>query len=407
MAKQRNPKGMGNYRKLADGRVGWRKTVDGETIDLSARTMTELQRKVKEVVDLPIIKEKCTVEEWFDKWLLIYVGPLRKKATYLQYSILYEQHIKPVIGNRKLSTIKTYDVQNVIGKMNKKNLSTKTMRDVKSIMNVAFKKAVADNLVAKSPVVNIEIPIKQTKERKTLTTEQMGLLFESMKNSRWIWSVHFALVTGLRRGELLALQWLDIDWENKQVRIDQSNSVTGLGDTKTSKIHYAPLSNRAIYVLKQQLLMLRRENNLTILNNDGSHKKDMTGSEMLIFPNRAGQMIRPDSYYTLVSRFAKKVGLSVSPHCFRHTFVYLMRGDLSVKELQNILGHSESTTTLDIYGDMIYNTAKKNAKQIDDVFAGVDANMQEIDEKAKEEIKPLNANVIPFRRRDDGIKKVL
>jgi hypothetical protein len=66
MSKQRNPKGMGSYKKLADGRVGWRRTKHGVTQELSAKTPTELQAKVNQVADLPIVKNsKSTVEQWF------------------------------------------------------------------------------------------------------------------------------------------------------------------------------------------------------------------------------------------------------------------------------------------------------------------------------------------------------
>ena len=398
MGKQRNPKGLGNYRQLKDGRIAWRQTVDGETREISAKTLKELQEKVKKIADLPIIKEKYKVDDWFQKWLDTYIKPLKKKATYDQYRIIYNTHIKPAIGNRKLATLKTYDIQHVIATMNEKGLSTKTMKHAKSIMDIALKKAESEKIIPKNPVINIEIPIKQSKPRKTLTADEISKLFKAMESSRWIWSVKFDLVTGLRRGELLALKWMDIDLENKRICINKSDSSTGLGDTKNSKIHYVPLSDKAIEYLSGQLQMLKNEYNPITINEDASQKESMNNTNALVFPNEHGKMIRPDSYYTLIRRYAKKAGIYASPHCLRHTFVYLMRGDLSLKDLQNILGHSESTTTLDIYGNILNDNVDKNIEQIDNVFETFESKIEEVNEKNKKKKNPGMGKIIQFRR---------
>lgn len=385
MSKQRNPNGLGNYKIKSDGRYEWRQTIDGQTRYLSAKSMKELQAKVKKVADLPVIREKYKVNDWFEKWLETYIKPLKKPATYDQYSRMYYNHIKPVIGNRKLSSLKSYDIQLVIAKMNEINLATKTMKHAKNVMSLALLKAENEKLISKSPVIDIEIPIKQSKPRKTLTIEELTKLFKVMEHSRWIWSVKFLLVTGLRRGELLALKWSDIDWENKRIKIDKSDNVTGLGDTKSSKIHYIPLSGNVVNYLDGQKQMLQSEFNPCFIKDD--LKKDP-----LIFPNEIGTMIRPDSYYTLIRRFSLKAGIKASPHCFRHTFVYLTRGNLCLKDLQNILGHSESTTTLDIYGDILNDTMDKNIEQINSVFENVNMEIEKI------KVNKIEGKVIPFRR---------
>jgi integrase len=83
-------------------------------------------------------------------------------------------------------------------------------------------------------------------------------------------------------------------------------------------------------------------------------------------------MLKPGSFYTLIRRFSQKAGIKASPHCFRHTFVYITREYLSLKELQNALGHDESTTTLDIYGDIINDTTEKVVSTLDSVFNNIE-----------------------------------
>lgn len=389
---KRNPKGMGHYFMTPSGKYAWRKRIDGNEKVVTADTSKELQEKVNEIIDLKLTKSKLKVDEWFTQWLRQVEG-LKKPATYNQYRDIYKKHIKPEIGNRKLINIKSHDIQAVILTMNKKTtktrkkingkwvesdtgktLSTWTMKHARKIMNIAFEKAVKEKLISANPVKDIEIPKKQSKERKALNHEELIKLFRQLENSRWIWSAKFMLVTGMRRGELLALRWSDIDFINKRITVDESNSSTGLNDTKSSKVHYIPLSPLMEKYLAGQKQMLENEPN-PILHNEELKKAD------LVFPNRNGKMLQAGSYYTIFARAAEKAGIKASPHCMRHTFVYMNRKQLSLKELQNILGHDESTTTLDIYGDMIDEATEKTAKQIDESFAALEESIKKAQEK--------------------------
>lgn len=385
---KRAPKGTGYY-YVKDGKNYWRKRSGGLDKYVSADNPKDLQAKVNEVIDLKITKSKLKVDEWFTKWLT-YIEALRKPATYNQYRDIYKKHISPVIGKLKLSAIQSSDIQDVILVMNKKTtktrkkvkgkweevdtgktLSTWTMKHARKIMNIAFEKAVKDKLIPVNPVQDIEIPKKQAKPRKTLNSVELAKLYRELERSRWIWSAKFMLVTGVRRGELLALRWSDIDTVNKRITIDESNSSTGLDDTKSSKVHYIPLSKLMQKYLDGQKQMLKDENN-PILENEELKKTD------LVFPNKNGVMLQAGSYYTMLSRYAADAEIKASPHMLRHTFVYMNRKKLSLKEIQNILGHDESTTTLDIYGDMIDESTEQTGKDIDEVFAGFENDTSKI-----------------------------
>lgn len=382
MAKSKNPNGIGSYCKLKDGRYKWKQMVDGDTRQITARSPKELQEKVKRIVDLPIIKDKLKATDWFEKWLETYVKPLRKPATYDQYKIIYETHIKASLGNKRLANIKQYDIQQIIAEMNEKNLSAWTMKHARKIMNLAFSKAFDDKLIPENPVRKIEIPKKQAKPRKTIKTDELKIFFEHAKNTRWYWAFKFLLVTGLRRGELLALRWSDIDSENKRIVVDESNSSGGVGDTKSAKVHYVPLSELAKYYLQKQKEMLIDEKN-PALYNDTLSKQD------LIFPSKQGTMMKPDSFNSVLDRINKKANIHITPHMFRHTFVFMSKGKMTLSELQEALGHDESTTTLDIYGTMLSDT-KEVANKIDRVFEELDEEMDKIEEKKECKIISLS-----------------
>lgn len=405
LKKQRNPNGMGSFRKRSDGRIEWRQQIDGEKRSVSGYTMDRVEEKRKSVAGLPVVAGKTKVSEWFDTWLENYVKPLKKAATYNQYRDIYKKHIEPAIGHRIISKLKPVDIQTVVSKMNSstrkvrkkvdgkismvdtgERLSTWTMKHARKVMNIAFQKAYDEKLIPVNPVQRIEIPTKQAKIRKVLMPDDLKKIFEAMQNSRWIWSVRFDLVTGMRRGELLALRWSDVDFKNKTITVDESNSSTGIGDTKSSKAHQVPLSDRAILYLEEQKKQLKKEHN-PILYNKKLKKAD------LVFPSKEGVMLQPGSYYTMLARYAKKAGIKASPHCLRHSFVYYTRGTLTLKDLQLMLGHEESTTTLDIYGDILSDNNAQNAAQIDSAFSILEEEVKTIKKKAVRKTKK-EGNVI-------------
>lgn len=412
MVKQRNPNGSGNYVKRKDGRIRWRIKKDGRSRDIYGRNSDELNQKKKKVADLPITATtKTTVEEWFELWLGVYIKPLKSGAYYNQQNDLYKVHIKPVIGYRKISGLSSVDIQGVISSMNTKvrkeavkddkgniikpaliGYSTKTMKETKGVMKRAFEQAIEDKIINESPLGKITIPKKQAKVRKVLPVHEISKLFKAMENSRWIWAMKLLLVTGLRRGELLALKDIDIEIDKKRLAIDESDGPEGIKDTKSAKIHYVPLSNFALQYLAGQHEMLRKEFNPVL-------HSDTLKESKLLFPSENGTLLRGDSFTKMVKRFADKAGVKASPHCLRHTFVYLSRKTFSLKELQQILGHDESTTTWDIYGDIIDDSCAETAKSIDDIFNKVNEELEKIEaEKANDKEKKMG-KVIQFPQR--------
>lgn len=415
MPKQKSPNGLGSYDKLKSGRVRWRQMVDGGKRSITARNIEELQERVNKVADLPVTKNKIKVSEWIEKWLNN-VEALKKDATYAQYKGIYNEHIKPEIGNKLLKNIKQDDIQNVITQMSKKTsftrrknketgkmeivdtgkkLSACTMKHARKIMHIAFEKAFdkPNRLIPENPVYKIEIPNRQAKPRKTLVTKELKTLFEYAKKTRWYWAMRFLLVTGLRRGELLALRWSDIDRTNRRIIIDESNSESGVGDTKSSKVHYVPLSELALFYLDMQKEMLQKETNPCLYNED-LKKLD------LIFPSKTGQLLKPDSFNSAIDRINVKAGIHVTPHMFRHTFVYMSKGKLSRSELQEALGHDESTTTEDIYGTMLTDT-QKVAKKIDSAFNELETEMDKLENESMAKV----VNMFEMKRKIESGKR--
>lgn len=396
----RNPNGMGTIYRYKDGRYEWKKVKDGETMVKSSKDKSVVLAAQKKYADLSISKSKLKVNDWFGMCLES-ISSLKAKATAEQYTNIYKEHIAPVIGKKKMVDVEQYHIQNVITEMSKKTkqkrvkdkktgkyikvdtgekLSTWTMKHAQKVMRIIFEKATENKVIPKNPVEKIEIPKRQAKTRKTLTSEELNIMFRYLKNTRWIWCFKFMLVTGLRRGEVLALKWSDVNEEAMQITVEDNNTDSGTGDTKSRKVHYVTLTDKAKEYLRGQKNMLELERNPG-LKNEELKKLD------LVFPSKEGTMLKPDSLNSVLDRMNKATGLHVTPHMFRHTYVYLSKGILTLSELQENLGHDESTTTLDIYGTML-SDSKSVANKLNKAFENIDAEQSE-----------LPANVIDIRER--------
>lgn len=385
----RNPNGEGNIYKRKDGRYEWKQVKDGDTRVVSSKDYNVVIEAKKKYSDLPISKSKLKVSEWFEMCLAS-IESLKAPATYEQYSTIYKEHIAPVIGKKKIISIEQYHIQDVITKMSNKTrfkrvknkktgefekvdtgekLSTSTMKHARKVMHIVFEKAVDGKIIPSNPVTKIEIPKRQAKTRKTLTNEEMSTMFRYLKNTRWYWCFKFLLVTGLRRGEVLALKWSDINENSRQITVEDNDTSAGSGDTKSRKVHYVALMDNAINYLRGQKNMLEKEKNSSLYNTD---LKKLN----LVFPSREGTMMKPDSLNSVLDRMNKATGLHVTPHMLRHTYVYLSKGILTLSELQENLGHDESTTTLDIYGTML-SDSKSVAEKLNKGFKNIDDEQPE------------------------------
>lgn len=396
MGKQRNPKGMGSYKKKErDGRVWyeWVRTVDGKPQYATGKTPGILKARVDQKAGITVEKSKLKVSALYKTWFSNCIEfPLKSKATNQQYKIMYEQHIANKIGHRKVANVSEADIEDIFITMRKKDCGTSAMKHTKTVLNGMFTYYAKKKLkiITESPVKEIVISNVQKKEQKVLSVRDFEKLLGAMENSRWIWSIRFLLVTGMRRGEMLALKWTDIDFDNRRMTIQRSNSCGGEGDTKSKKVFHLPLSLKALECLEEQKKQLEKERNPIL------HNKELSKT-MLIFPSINGTLLRGDSYYTMLRRFAEDAGIKAHPHALRHTFVFLSKDKLSLEELQKFVCHDRKTITDEIYGNIIRENTVQSADKLDEIFNQFDEQVEKIKiQKAK---ASNQNNVIEFKKK--------
>lgn len=258
--------------------------------------------------------------------------------------------------------------------MDKKGLATKTMKHARGLMHAVFQQAFDEGAISVNPVYKINITTKQPRSKKPFYPEEIAKLMEAIKNSRWRFAIPFLMYSGIRRGELLGLKWQNIDVDSNKLFINESVNKKGeIGSVKNKKEKWIQLTPLAVDMLEQQKLMLERE-------------RFRITSEY-IFPSIKNTIMPGDSFLKMFKKYCSNAGISGSPHVMRHTFVYVTRNVLSLKELQIALDHSSSTLTLELYGNIIeqkeettfsINEAFKKLKEVKSTGEIVDINNAKI-----------------------------
>jgi integrase len=366
----RNPNGMGGIYKRPDGRYEWKQMIDGTIRYESDMNLSDLQRKIKKLTSISINKDKTKLFDWIDHWLESYVKPYKKPSTYNNYKFAYEKYIKKYLKNVQLRHITKGDVQKMITDLINGGYSPSLIKNVRKALSASLISACEDeHIIDFNPTRDTKLPKGRTPSRKTFNLDELGIIIRRFTTSRWLYAILFMLATGLRRGELLALKWSNIDFKEKRITIEDNLTLYGNDTPKDNDYHCVPLTDHAKAYLARWKRQLEKENNPAV-----SEKSD------IIFVSINGDPLRPSSFNNMLAK--RNFGFKVTPHMFRHTFVYLSKGKITLSELQEALGHDQSTTTLDIYGLMLSDTVSV-ADKIDSAYKELEDSLMEIENKEK------------------------
>jgi integrase len=212
--------------------------------------------------------------------------------------------------------------------------SVKTVKDYFSVLRMIFKYAYVNAYIDENIMLNIDTPKGIRKKKRDALSEESIKTVNNSTNCTFGIYAYFLLYTGLRKGEALALQWQDIDFDNNQINVTKSVCYTGytpsIKSTKTEAgIRTVPL----LESVKKHLLSM-----------PGKHKKTdyiFSGSD---------KPISDKVYQKRWKTYQSETGITETAHCFRHTYATILsENDIDVKTAQVLLGHSDITTTQNIY----------------------------------------------------------
>jgi integrase len=345
---------------------------DGKRIFKRARgrTKTEAKRKLKEIIreyddGLVIGGYAYTVADAVSDWLAFGLSG-RDDRTITKCTILANTHIIPALGARKLRDLSADDTDKWLADM-AQVLSTRSLREVRSVLKRAITRAQARDKVKRNVVLLCDIPQGRTgRPSKSLTLAQAEALLAAAENTSLHAYIVLSLLTGARTEELRALTWSYVDLDSDPPFIMVWRSVRAGGDTKTRKSRRTlKLPQRCVDVLRDH--QARQDE---IRQAAGSRWQDND----LVFPSRAGTPADASHVRRSFRTVVEAAGLDPrewTPRELRHSFVSLLSdADVPIEHISRLVGHSSTTTTETIYRKQIRPVIVHGADVMDQIFQG-------------------------------------
>ena len=375
MAKRR-PSGDGMVRRRDDGRwegrivIGHKKNGDPIFHHDYANTQKELMEKlhmsIERYRDVELTEDsRMTLGEWLNTWLEDYKEGTIRPTTLACYRQFIEAYIKPELGHKQISLITSHDIQRMYNRLKKNGrinehpeegnaLSDATVNHIHTMLHGAMKDAVQANIIPRNPTEGPTAPKPNYKPKKILNEQELETFLDLIrKDEVWYKFFYIELMTGLRRGEIIALQWDDLDFETGVLNVSkQVNIVKGELQFSTPK---TKSSIRKI-VLPPALVEVLRE-----------YTKTVVSRWMFPSPLKYDMPISPGVAERQLSRILELAGCKhMRFHDLRHTFATLaLQGGMDIKTLSAMLGHVSAATTLDIYTHITDDMQRQAAANID------------------------------------------
>ncbi len=340
----------------ADGRRIHRRIVLGTAEELkniaSARKMVTGLRSEININDIRIRRESITLADLsrhFQQRELADRNPRIAYSTKKAYAGYLEKWIEPRWGEYSLLEIRAVEVESWLKSLNR---APGTRCKIRNVMSLLFNHGRRHDLCDRNPIEWVRESAKRRTAPDILTTNEVqGLLANLRFRERTL--VLLAVTTGLRRSELFALKWKDVDFQGKQICVTRSIVQNVIGVCKTES------SQKPVPAHDDLMKALREWRGQTLYQS----------SESWVFASPANQGRRPYLAQQIMQRhilpIARKLGIAkrIGWHTFRHTYSTLLRSTgAELKIMQELLRHSTIRVTLDTYTQAV-TTEKRNAQE--------------------------------------------
>ena len=325
-----------------------------------------------------------TVSQWLREWLFTYALPTVKQSTYISYESYVRIHLEPVLGTNRLTTL-TVELLQRFFNQKKQSLSPKSLRNIYNMLHNCLDQAVTNGYLSRNPLLGVKLPQVTKKEILILTQEEQNALHMAAQESHTIatFGIIFTLSTGIRMGEMLGLQWGDVDYTNHTIRIrrtvgrlqkvDESGKLIPktAGVPTTEIVARSPKSataQRTIPLFSQVWndLMTYYKKQQTLLHTQGIPLTPTTP----IFSTSLGIVYEPRTYEDLFKRTLSEAGVpDINFHALRHTFATrALEAGMDIKVLSSILGHAQASTTLNLYAHALPDHKRQSMEKMSSFY---------------------------------------
>jgi len=362
----------GSTRLRSDGRWETQICIDNVRKSFYGKTETESKRKMREyrnkVATGYVQPNKILFSEYCYNWLLFKKFRKVRESTFDRYESTYLHHIKDTIGVKQLGKITSKDIQQLLDNKaspidGSEPLSLSSIKKIVELVFPCFEYAMVHKDINENPCIDVVIPkeeycIKDTKETVILDEDELNvfkdacLVKTSLGNYKYKFGLYYILLlnTGLRCGELIALKWSDINFQDKIITIDkavQSNVKDRQlnAENKRKNVVTKPKTKRGtrnIPLNKQTLFYL---NEIQEYNKKYNIQTEYVASSV------TGTMVRARNLQRTLDIITNNANIKhISLHDLRRTFgSTLLRKGVDISVVSSLMGHSSVRVTYDAY----------------------------------------------------------
>ncbi len=376
MAEKKLPKGI---TLRADGRYMWRFKYNGVTYSGYCKKSTDAQKALRdkryEVEHGIFSKEKAVImDAWFDEWLREYKSLDCKETTLNLYRNTYKRYIKPEFGKKQIKNIQPDMIQRFINKMGR-DYSRAVLNTTNFLLYDSLQQAVRSGIISRNPMQNTTLPkVKEQSKKRALSAEEEEIFLEAAKSSEYYPLYRLASLTGMRIGEVLGLQWKDVDFRKGEIHITHTLSYIS-GKEQYLDTPKSVSSNRIIpmeahselYNLLKEQRTKQRQQRLKA----GQYWHPLKGLEDIVFTSSQGTPhfsgnVRTDQRKIVAKLREEGVEIGTCTfHTLRHCFATrAIENGMDPKVLQAIMGHASFSMTMDLYCDVMEESKRTEMQKI-------------------------------------------
>jgi integrase len=365
----RRANGDGLIRQRADGRWEARITLpDGRPKSVYAKTQKEAQARLQELRQQArdgrlIGTERQTVAQYLTDWLENWVKPKVRYKTYDTYAGIVRAHLIPALGRHQLSKLTAEHVQRFLNGLDR---SPRTVQACRDVLRTALDRAVKRGLVVRNVASDVQPPKVERAEVRPLTREQARAIIDAFTGTPYEMPVLLGLTLGLRRGEVLGLRWSDLDLDRASLTVQRQVQVQD-GEAR----FVPPKSKEARRTLPlPPFLVDRLRAHRTRQLEDRLAAGALWQDHDLVCASARGTPMDP---MNLTHRFQERLRKAGLPHMRFHDLRHgaatvLLNNGFSLKEVQEILGHSTFRMTADIYGHVSEDARREWGDRMQQAF---------------------------------------
>lgn len=298
-----------------------------------------------------------TFSEWVTYWMESEMRDHVKVSTYQAYMRQINRHLLPSLGWCELTQVTPGMIRSLVDGMREDGLSAATVRSAYRLLAAAMRYALEEGAIAENPCRKIRLQQDEVAEQRVLTrTEQERLRGAAFSVNDM--PVLVSLYTGMRLGEVCALKWTDVDWEQRTVtvrRTVQRVAQESKKDRKTALITGTPKSAHAHRVLPLPAFLLHKLR--AAFEQRGKTEYIFSATESAAEPRTVQRRLK-----RLTNRLEMP---GVHFHTLRHTFATrLLEMGVDVKTVSTLLGHASAKTTLDFYAHSLIEHQREAVERL-------------------------------------------